>query len=313
MFRGLGLTGMNVTSPLKNEMLLLSEDRDEPSIAIEGANTLMNVSGRTKVYNTDHLGVSETLIEEDIDINGKKCLVLGAGSAGRAAVYALTQLGGQVTIMNRTFKKAHILAGDMDCEVVVFEKLQSEIVKNDLLISTITSGSELIKEGWLRKETIVFDAVYRSSTLTDTAYSAGCRVIMGEKWLLNQAIPAFKIFTGMDISQKEKDKLSGLLAKSDHNPSEFILLGKKGLSEEIKKKIEESYENQKITILTDPDEIELKSKKNKLKKRPLRILIYSGAVKEEKELFPFSDLVLWGKGGIDDIAERIIREAAHVL
>lgn len=313
MFKDLGLTGMNVTSPLKNEMVHLSEVRDNASDIIGGVNTLVNEDGTLKGYNTDYFGVSETLIEEEIDISGKKCLVLGSGSAGRAAVYALNQLGGQVTIMNRTFKKAHILAGDMECEVVVFEKLQSEIFECDLLISTITSGSELIKVGWLRKETIVFDAVYRTSTLAKTALSAGCRVIMGEKWLLNQAIPAFKLFTGEDVNKKDKDKLSGVLTKSAHDPSEFILMGKKGLAGEIKIKLEESFERGQITIIPDPDEIEIKNKMYKSKKRPFRILIYSGTGKEEKELFPFSDLVIRGKGGIDDIAERIIREINYVL
>ncbi len=313
MLKHLGLSGMNVTSPLKNEMLLLSEERDEPSGIIGGVNTLVNVNGTLKGYNTDPFGVSETLIEKEIEISGKKCLVLGAGSAGRAAVYALTQLGGQVTIMNRTFKKAHILAGDMDCEVVVFEKLQSEIFKCDLLISTIISGSELIKKGWLKKETIVFDALYRSSTLTETASSAGCRVIRGEKWLLNQAIPAFKIFTGKDVSKKEKDKLSRILDKTETGTSEIILMGKGSSKRDIKNKLEESFKNEQIEIITDPDESKIKGEKYKLKKRPLRILIYSGSIKKEKELFPFSDLVIWGKGGIDDTVERIIREIEYVL
>ena len=313
MFRQLGLAGMNITSPLKNEMLLLSEERDEPSDIIGGVNTLVNVNGTLKGYNTDHSGISETFIDEEIDVSGKKCLVLGAGSAGRAAVYALTQLGGQVTIMNRTFKKAHVLAGDMDCEVVVFEKLQSEIFECDLLISTITSGSELIKKGWLKKDTIVFDALYRSSTLAETASSAGCRVLRGEKWLLNQAIPAFKIFTGEDVNKKEKDKLSGILDKSDPDISELVLMGKRGSNGDIKNKLEESFKNEQIKIITDPDEIETKGEKHKLKKIPLRILIYSGSIKEERELFPFSDLVIWGKGGIDDTAERIIREIEYVL
>ncbi len=313
MYKQLGLTGMNVTSPLKNNIFLLPDKRDKASDIIGGVNTLKNMNGELRGYNTDHYGVSETLIDEKIDISGRKCLVLGSGNAGRAAIFALTKYGGQVKIMNRAFKKAHILAGDMNCDVVVFEKLQSEIFECDLLISAITSGSGLIKKEWLRKETIVFDAEYRSSELVKTASSAGCRVINGEKWLLNQAIPAFKIFTGNDVKKELKTKLSGILKKPDLNISELVLMGKDSSTGDIKDKLEEYFKDKQIKIITDPDEIKIKSESVKSKKVPFRILIYSGKGMDERDLFKFSDLVIWGKGGISDTTERIIKEIGYVL
>lgn len=304
IFRGLELSGINVTSPLKSKILPMIEKRDDPADMIGGINTFISEDGIIKGFNTDHIGVSESLIDENIDIRGKRCLILGAGSAGRAAAYALTRSGGDVSIINRTFKKAHILAGDMNCNAVVFEKLQSEIAVSDLLISTITSGTEIIKTGWLRKETIVFDAVYRASVLSETASDAGCRIIRGERWLLNQAIPAFRIYTGKDVSEKEKDKLSGILRDQARPMSGLMLMGEKKSAERIKDNLFGIIKDIEINIVTEPDEIEVRD-------GPVKILIYSGAIKEEKALFPFSDLIVWGKGGIEETGQRIKEEIQY--
>ena len=311
MFEGLELSGINVTSPLKSEIFALTKTSDSSSAIIGGVNTLVNENGNIKGHNTDHSGVSESFVEENIDVKGKKCLVLGAESAGRAAAYALTRSGGDVSIINRTFKKAHILAGDMDCNAVVFEKLQSEIAGSDIFVSTISSGTEIIKAGWLRKDTIIFDAVYKSSILSKTASAAGCRIISGERWLLNQAIPAFRIFTGKDVIKKDKDKLSRILRDHDRSSSGLILMGKREPAENIKNRLAGLIEDMEISIATDPEEIAAGEKNFHPKSNPIKILVYSGAKKEEIELFPFSDLIVWGKGGVEETAQRVKVEIEH--
>lgn len=311
MFKGLGLSGANITSPLKSKIFSLTKTCDNSSAIIGSVNTLVNENGSIKGYNTDHSGVSESFREENVDVKGKKCLVLGAGSAGRAAAYALIRSGGDVSIINRTFKKAHILAGDMDCNAVVFEKLQSEITGSDIFVSAISSGTEIIKAGWLRKDTIVFDAVYKSSILSKTASTAGCRIISGERWLLNQAIPAFRIFTGKDVIKKDKDKLSRILRDHDRSSSGLILMGKREPAENIKNRLAEIIEDLEISIVTTPEEIAAGGENFHSKNSPIKILVYSGAIKNEIALFPFSDLIVWGKGGVEETAQRINRELEH--
>ena len=52
--------------------------------------------------NTDVHGLTHALKDLDVDLGGRRVLVLGAGGAGRAAVYALRLQGAEVSVANRT-------------------------------------------------------------------------------------------------------------------------------------------------------------------------------------------------------------------
>ncbi|MEN8222129.1 MAG: hypothetical protein ABFR36_02625, partial [Acidobacteriota bacterium] len=313
MFKDLGINGMNITTPLKNDILPFADQTDESTDRTGGVNSLLNDAGTIRGYNTDHLGVSRSLAGEDIAVKGKKCLVLGAGMSGRSAVYALQRMGGNVTIINRTFKKAHILAGNMNCNSAVFEKLQSELSESDIFVSALTSGTEIVKESWLKKSLIVFDANYPRSPLSEKALSAGCKVLRGEKWLLNQAIPSFRIFTGQDISRTETEKISGLLGRQGQPVSSLIIAGDKKITEDLRFLIDKNFRNMEITTISDPYRFETEKKSINSIKNPLILQIYSGSIDREKKLFPYSDLIIWGKDGIEDCADRTMREIDNVL
>ncbi len=232
--------------------------------------------------------------------------------AGKAAVYALSQMGGEVTIVNRTFKKAHVLAGDMKCNAVVFDKLHSEISKCDILVSTISSGSELIKINWLNNKTIVLDGVYFSRSLSETAEKAGCQVIRGERWLLNQAIPAFRIFTGRNIPENELEKLSAALNKKDKIISRLVLMGDQKVIENLKIELQRFFSDLDISLVTNANDTlpEKKIPKNNIS---FRVLIINGDPENEKKLFPVSDLVISGENGVEDMVKRLKTEIEHVL
>jgi len=312
IFKRLELGGMNITSPLKSNVMKLAKVIVEPSDILGCINTISSENGIIKGYNTDHSGVSVSFLENNIEIYGKKCLVLGAGDAGKAAVFALSRMGGEATIINRTFKKAHVLAGEMNCNAVVFDKLHSEISECDILVSTISSGSESIKTNWFNNKTIVLDAIYKGRSISEAAMEAGCFVIGGERWLLNQAIPAFRIFTGRDIPVNELDKLSNTLKKNDKNISELVLMGDSGIAEDLMSKLQELFKDLEINIVTDVNNAPTGKKRFK-KSTIFRVLIINDNPENEKKLFPISDLVISGENGIEDTFERLKVEIGHVL
>ena len=63
--------------------------------AIGAANTLVFADGRIEADNTDAPAVVAALGEE---VAGRSALVLGAGGAGRAAVWALREAGAEVAV-----------------------------------------------------------------------------------------------------------------------------------------------------------------------------------------------------------------------
>ncbi len=203
LFKELDLTGMNVTAPFKNSIIDHLDSVDPAAIKIGGVNTVVRENNSLKGYNTDHLGVTESLKNRGIEIEGKQCVVLGAGGAGRAAVYGLVKKKGEVTIVNRTYEKAIEVARSFGCKTKKVEMLKSLLKNSYILVSTLSSTIDIIPAEWLQQKLVVFDANYKKSPLSQKAEAKGCAVIKGEEWLLNQAIPAYRHFLGTALGDKD--------------------------------------------------------------------------------------------------------------
>ena len=87
--RAVGFAGFNVTIPHKVDILNYLDELD-PVAKLAGAiNTVNNIHGRFKGYNTDVAGFIEPLHTRNVNFNGMKILLLGAGGSARAVIVAL--------------------------------------------------------------------------------------------------------------------------------------------------------------------------------------------------------------------------------
>lgn len=208
-----GYEGVNVTAPFKQSVIPLLDELSADAKSIGSVNTIVLKDGKLCGYNTDWLGVTNALHENGIGLIDKKCLILGAGGAARAAVYALKSAKASVTVYNRSEEKAKALAEDFKVEYCSLANLQKTVLDSDILIDTLPAGIELLKSDWIRKDLVVLDASYPNSVY---AHREDIQLIGGEHWLLHQAIPAFKIFTGIDLqnTQYEQQVLLNLLLQS---------------------------------------------------------------------------------------------------
>ena len=197
--KSMGIKGFNVTAPFKEIILPHLDDLDRDAQTIGSVNTVVNEDGILKGYNTDFIGVTNALITNGDDPRGKNTVVLGASGAGRAAVFALLSAGARVTVINRTFARAREVAEAMGCASLPIREIDAAVSEADILISCIPSCDRIIMPSSLRKEMVVLDAHYSSETsLARDARMQGARVIDGREWLLFQALPAFRLFTGRD-------------------------------------------------------------------------------------------------------------------
>ena len=97
-----GFRGVNVTIPHKQAALALADAASEAARAIGAANTLtFERDGAIAADNTDAPALLEVL-RARVDPAGRSALVLGAGGAARAAVWALVGAGANVEVWNRT-------------------------------------------------------------------------------------------------------------------------------------------------------------------------------------------------------------------
>lgn len=98
-----GFKGANVTVPHKTAAFALADACSEGAERIGAANTLVFVGGQVQAHNTDAGGLLAALPGS---ARGTRALVLGAGGAARAAIWALRTDGAVVDIWNRTVTRA---------------------------------------------------------------------------------------------------------------------------------------------------------------------------------------------------------------
>jgi len=200
--RSMGIKGFNVTAPFKEAVIPHLDELDRDAGAIRAVNTVVNESGNLKGYNTDFIGVKDALVRNGVDPRGKYAVVLGASGAGRAAVFALRSSGAWVTVVNRTYERGRGLAAATGSAFLPIGEIDEAVGRADILVSCVPSCERIIKPSSFRKDLAVLDAHYSSETaLTTDARAAGARVIDGREWLLFQALPAFRLFTGKDAPE----------------------------------------------------------------------------------------------------------------
>ena len=196
--REVGLHGMNVTAPLKSGVRGLLEAVDEVSAALGAVNTIVREGRGFRGYNTDPAGVTGALAAAGIGVRGKRCLVLGAGGAGRAAAFALRDLGAEVTLCNRTDGKALAAARKLGVAAERWQHRASVLAAADVLVTALPRDAAAVRAEWLRPGLVVLEAAYPATPFSAQAREMGCLVVPGEAWLLHQAVPAFRLFTGAE-------------------------------------------------------------------------------------------------------------------
>lgn len=205
--KAMQIRGVSCTIPHKIEVIKYLDEIDEEAKKIGAVNTIVNDEGVLKGYNTDWLGVVIPL-EKMTSLKNKIVALLGAGGAGRAVAYAVTQRGAKLAIYNRTIENARKLAQDFGGEARSLDTIKT--IKNaDIIINATSVGlypneneTPLDKELMTSKQ-ILFDAIYLpyETRLLKDAKQKGIRVIHGMEMLLQQGVEQFKLYTGYEAPE----------------------------------------------------------------------------------------------------------------
>ena len=198
-----GFRGVNVTIPHKLAALALADEAAPAARATGAANTLSFDDGVIRADNTDAGGLMDALGTEPA---GRRCLVLGAGGAGRAAAWALREAGAaEVAVWNRTSERARALALELDVRAVARPE------PCDLLVQATSVGLARVEEEeglamlgltGLEPPPTVVELVYGDRPTPVAAWAArgGARVVDGLELLVRQGARSFRIWTGREPS-----------------------------------------------------------------------------------------------------------------
>jgi len=200
----LDLRGASVTIPFKQQVITLLDHLDHDAETIGAVNTIVFCGGRSYGSNTDWLGIRGPLEEH----RGKRAVVLGAGGAAAAAVYALQDLEMEVTILNRTVGRAEELAKRFGCSFAPlssFESVKPQVVVNATPVGMTPDRHSPLRSDQLQNGMVIFDLVYTpaETPLIRMARNAGCRVIPGPEMFIRQAAAQFRRFTGIQVPVAE--------------------------------------------------------------------------------------------------------------
>ncbi|HEX8753266.1 MAG TPA: shikimate dehydrogenase [Solirubrobacterales bacterium] len=202
----LGYAGVNVTVPHKEAALKLADEASEAARQIGAANTLSFAGKRIAAGNTDAEGLLRSLPEalRGEGLRGRRALVLGAGGAARAVLWALVGAGAEVAVWNRTAERAERICAELGGSPVA-EPDQGE---QALIVNTSAAGLKgedpfehlPLSRGRFGAEQTVVDMVYgeRPSQLLEAAAAAGAATVDGLEVLVQQGALSLRIWTGLE-------------------------------------------------------------------------------------------------------------------
>lgn len=216
------IKGVNITIPFKEQSLKFMDGIDQAVVKIGALNTVVFKDNKLYGYNTDWFGFLKPLQNKlNFSFTGKKLLILGAGGAARAVIYAaLNDHCSEISIFNRNYERASKLKKNFQdlypgCKIEIFSyskhDLQREIKDTDLLVNTTPLGSwyypninpvpDLIN---FPSKTIIYDLIYypEKTPLLNKAEESGNLFLNGKPMLVYQAVESFYLWTGIKPDQK---------------------------------------------------------------------------------------------------------------
>jgi shikimate dehydrogenase len=234
----LGIGGLNVTYPYKEEILYHVDAISPEAEIINAANTVARFEDELHAFNTDAPGTPAAIENfTSTPVEGSHVFIYGVGGSARAAAYGLLERGAAsvtfgVRSMERgamaserlqyAFPEQHVDFVPLDDPEFLAERRSafktSRIVINATPVGMIDNDHTQLVENasWISPGQTFFDFVYHSrrTLFLDTARRAGATTLGGLALLVCQAAESFRIWTDQTFDIKEMAKVVEEFAQS---------------------------------------------------------------------------------------------------
>lgn len=213
-FFSAGGRGCNITAPFKEDAYQYATQLSERAKLAGAVNTLKKLDdGGILGDNTDGEGLVQDLLLNQVELAGKRILLVGAGGAARGVILPLlAQNPAELVITNRTLSKAQQLA-----ELFAsFGSVSSAAIDTlnqpnfDVIINSTSAGlsGQLpgLPESLIKHDMVCYDMVYSAQI---TAFNLWARdlgarkVVDGLGMLVGQAAESFMLWRGLRPGAKQ--------------------------------------------------------------------------------------------------------------
>lgn len=214
------LAGFNVTIPYKQDIMQYCAEISPQAQMIGAVNTVVRRDDGTLFGdNTDYYGFMYMLDSLNVDIKGKKAVILGGGGASKTVQAVLREKGADFVVVDLNLENNY--------SNIHFHFDASLIVNATPVGMYPKTGVSLVNLEDFKACEGVCDVIYNPAhtALLLQAEKLGIPCVNGLSMLVAQAKKAAEIFTGCDLSDDVIEKIRASVAKETTN---VILVGMPG-------------------------------------------------------------------------------------
>lgn len=215
----LGIKGLNITVPHKQNVMNYLYDIDDFAKKVGAVNTLKYTKKGYIGYNTDVYGLKSCLDFRNIDLKNKIVVLVGAGGAAKAAAIMLASNNiKKLYIINRTLNNAHLLAQNVktyynvNIDILSYDEID-KIDRADICIQTTSVGmfpnvdcTAINCDEFYKKIDIAVDIIFNPwiTKFLTKAKAENCEIINGFDMLYFQAVKSYEIWQETKIDENIK-------------------------------------------------------------------------------------------------------------
>lgn len=208
----LGIKGVNVTIPYKQEVMKQLDYIAPEAKSIGAINTILLKDNKLYGYNSDYYGFGSMLKNNDIEVKNKTYVVLGAGGAAKAIIQYLFDEGAKEIYLVSRDKNKDI---DIDSRVIRMDYIDLRGIKGDVIVNTTpvgmypNVGKSPVSKDVINKFESVVDIVYNPelTEFLSIGKKLNKNICGGLYMLVGQAIKSQEIWQDKAIDKAIVDKI----------------------------------------------------------------------------------------------------------
>ena len=194
--------GANITVPFKKTIIPLLDQLSLESKNTQSVNTIYLKNHKIIGHNTDIEGFEKSIKDVNLNVTGKKILILGAGGVVPSIIYALKKMqASEVIISNRTKNKAENLK-ELFKNIKIID--WGEVPEFDIIINATSVGLKKddkidLDFSKVGKNKLFYDVIYKpkDTNFLKLGKKLGHRTENGKMMFIYQAQAAFNIWHGI--------------------------------------------------------------------------------------------------------------------
>ncbi|MBQ8001513.1 MAG: shikimate kinase [Ruminococcus sp.] len=214
------LAGFNVTIPYKQDIMQYCAEISPQAQMIGAVNTVVRrADGTLFGDNTDYYGFMYMLDSLNVDVKGKKAVILGGGGASKTVQAVLREKGADFVVVDLNLENNYSN---------LFLHFDASLIVNATPVGMYPkTGVSLVNLEEFKACEGVCDVIYNPAhtALLLQAEKLGIPCVNGLSMLVAQAKKACEIFTGCDLSDEVIEIIRAAVAKETMN---VILVGMPG-------------------------------------------------------------------------------------